>query len=373
MLPTDGTDKGTPGDVDDSGGSSDSSGRSGTFLTGTYNGERGFDSEAFGTWLGRKPAVTELFVDALAGEAWVETFVRTRMTPIWNRGQVPLVVWQPYRSPRERTPADVERKITDGTYDDIIRAWARELASWAKPTGSRDRRFYFVPAEEMNGDWYPWGVLWSDGGAGPTTRTGSPRDYVGMWRHLHNRFEEEGMDERVIQWVWTPNADQAGDIPTERYYPGDEYVDWIGLNGFNYGDINQYSRWQTPEERFGSMIDRMKALADKPLAFPEVSSTSFVDGAFRPSRKAEWIEQLVSFATDENIELVCWYNFDDTGTWESDWAVFGGEHGTSAVTIDNKRYPVYNAYRRETKPPTGRDARPDHPRSLTNDEFAGRF
>lgn len=347
--------------------------QTGAFLTGTYNGERSFDTDALTTWLGRKPAVTEVFADALASASWPETFVRTRMTPVWNRGQVPMLVWQPYRSPRDRTPEDVERGIANGRYDGIVDAWVRALASWAKPTNSRDRRFYFVPAEEMNGDWYQWGALGSDGGAEPTTRTGSPEDYTGMWRRLYDRFAAAGMNERVMQWVWTPNADQIGDVPTERYYPGDEYVDWIGLNGFNYGDINQYSRWQTPEERFGPMVNRMKALGDKPLAFPEVSSTSFVDGAFRPSRKAEWIDQLVSFATAEDVKLVCWYNFDDTGTWESDWAIFGGQHGTSAVSIENERYQVYNAYRRETAPPTGRNAHPNHPRVLTDEAFAGRF
>lgn len=329
------------------------------------------------TWLGTKPAVVLLYDNALTGESWIDTVVGTQMTKIWDQGHVPMLAWKPERPPGERTPENIERRIADGAFDDTIEAWAERLASWVRGGSGFRRRFYFLLAHEMNGDWYHWSAVDTDPGTttktGRTTKTGTPADYVAMWRRIYDIFSETTLDEHTIQWIWTVNTDETGGVRTERYYPGDEYVDWIGLDGYNYGDINPESRWQTPEERFGPMVERMKALADKPLALTEVATTSYVNGAFRPHRKANWIDRLFAFAAKAGLKMVCWYNYDDTGTWESDWAVFRGIHGTSTVRIHGETYRAYETFKTHLKMPSTLNARTDYPRLLTDGEFAGRF
>lgn len=350
--------------------------RSDAVLSGVFTGNPPAELGVFSEWLGHKPTIIVVHVAGIAAaEPWIKEFIEQSVAGVWERGYVPLVIWHPYLSPRERTPENIEVRVANGAFDDTIRTWATHLASWVggDTPGTRRRRFYFLPAAEMNGSWHPWSAADAESGEAVTAKTGTPEDYVRMWKRLYDFFSEAGMDEHTTQWVWTPSSDQVGGVKTEWYYPGDDYVDWIGINGFNFGDTQPYSQWQTPKERLGSMTERMKALADKPLAFPEFASTSYFDGTSQPRRKAEWIARAFSFITENDIKMACWFNIDATGAGQADWSVFGGTHGTSTYRTNSETYRVYNTYRREVQKVAIRNAHPDHPRILTDDEFAGRF
>ena len=71
---------------------------------------------------------------------------------------------------------------------------------------------------EMNGDWYGW--------------SGQPAAYVAAWRHVVSVFRGEGAAN--VKWVWSPNVDN-GDYPFARYFPGDSWVDYVALDGYNWG------------------------------------------------------------------------------------------------------------------------------------------
>lgn len=108
-------------------------------------------------------------------------------------------------------------RVLNGSQDRQIRASARNLAKYGKP-------IFLRWAWEMNGDWYDWG------GA----RNGrDPAAFVRAWRHIHDIFVKAGATN--VGWVWGPNW-QSG--PREawndlrNYYPGDEYVDWVGVSGY---------------------------------------------------------------------------------------------------------------------------------------------
>jgi hypothetical protein len=36
-----------------------------------------------------------------------------------------------------------------------------------------------------------------------------------------------------VAWVWSINVPEVGDVPSSRYYPGDEYVDWVGASFYS--------------------------------------------------------------------------------------------------------------------------------------------
>ena len=85
-------------------------------------------------------------------------------------------------------------------------------------------------AHEMNADWYPWdGVRAS----APGTHDG-PARYVAAWRHVHAVFAAAGATN--VRWVWSPNhrsIPAAAWNDAARYYPGDDVVDWIGVDGYD--------------------------------------------------------------------------------------------------------------------------------------------
>jgi mannan endo-1,4-beta-mannosidase len=370
--------------------------RSGAALTGVYPGGSNLTSKlaTYSNWLSQKPAVAVVFVDAFGSRAAKKGFIEGALTDIWKAGHVPLISWQPFARKKQTTSETIEREIARGNYDKQIRTWAKMLDNWARPRGeeTRGRRFYFRPAHEMNGDWFPWSALDSsrietnvtpapNPNGGPNPASGTPEDYVGMWRQLHRIFSNTGMDETNIQWVWSPNADEIGGIQTERYYPGDEFVDWIGLDGFNFGGSQRYqtgrSNWRTPEQLFDPMLNRMRELTDKPVALTEFASSSAVytgsEIEHRPQRKAQWIRNVFSYVKENDIKMTCWFDVNKTGSEESDWAVFGGNRGTSRVTIDGEQYPVYEDYKRTITADEYLTALSDYPPLLTDAEFAGQF
>ncbi|RJT00357.1 glycoside hydrolase family 26 protein [Halococcus sp. IIIV-5B] len=371
--------------------------RSGTALTGVYSGGPGSDLisnlDRFSTWLSQKPAVAMVYINAFIPRKNKKGFVKGALTDIWERNHVPLISWKPYSERKQQTPEDVEARIANGNYDDHLEAWATLLNDWARPRGekTRGRRFYFRPAYEMNGDWFPWSALDSkeiaadapstpNSTTGQNPATGTPDDYIMMWRHIYDVFSETGLDETNVQWIWSPNAEDIGNIRAERYYPGDEYVDWVGLDGFNFGGSQRYendstSNWRSPNRVFGSMVKRIRDLNDKPLALIEMASSSVPDSGdgYRPEKKAQWIQDAFEYVDENDIKMVCWFNVRKTGADESDWMVFGGKRGTSRTTIEGERYRVYGEYKRSVSASKHLAARTDYPPLLTDAEFAGEF
>ena len=84
----------------------------------------------------------------------------------------------------------------------------------------------------MNLDIWSWSVTapWNNG---------NPQQYVEMWRHVVDIFKQEGVNN--VEWVWCPNCMSNPFAPwndAKNFYPGDEYVDWIGIDGYSWGSAN---------------------------------------------------------------------------------------------------------------------------------------
>lgn len=214
---------------------------------------------------------------------------------------VPVIAWDPMD--QDGPPIDQpEYKLSNiirGDFDDYIDSWARGLAEFASP-------ILLNFAHEMNGNWYPWGI---------GVNGNQPGEFVAAWRHVHDRFTAAGAGN--VQWVWTPNELYEGvPAPVDEVYPGDDYVDWFGMNGFNWGaDIHWescdcQSAWRTFSEIFDSTYQQLTAMADKPIMIGEVASSE-VGGD-----KAAWItdaylEQMPN--AYPRIRAVTWFNRIATG------------------------------------------------------------
>jgi beta-mannanase len=75
-----------------------------------------------------------------------------------------------------------------------------------------------------------------------------PKTFKKAWQHIWEKFEEAGAN-RYATWVWSPDAPDIG-APTnyrlsenpEWYYPGDDYVDWIGWSAYARASIPHQDR-----------------------------------------------------------------------------------------------------------------------------------
>ena len=219
-----------------------------------------------------------------------------------------------------------------------------------------DRRVFIRLAHEPNGTWYPWSA----------SSENSPNDYIAMWQRTHQQLRDIGLDSTHVQWIWTVNNVDIGEYSAEQYYPGDAYVDWLGIDGFNWGTDYSWSRWQSPPEIFESMRYRLGQLApNKPVALPEVASTSGNTFGTDNFAKDAWVEQLAQYVQDADIRMMSWFNQDK----ESDWQVFGGKNG--AEELDGvMTYPAYQQAVGEDYWITGGHS---HPRILSDAQFQGDF
>ena len=123
------------------------------------------------------------------------------------------------------------------------------------------------------------------GGRGVTKNgyDNTPSDWVAMWRHVHNIFTSVGA--RNVSWVWCPNWTSAPFTytPVSRFYPGDRYVDWTCLDGYNADDP-----WLSFSQVYGRSYQTIvKHIAPtKPMMLGEVSSTE------AGGSKATWIRNM---------------------------------------------------------------------------------
>ncbi|MEU8656177.1 glycoside hydrolase family 26 protein [Actinoplanes philippinensis] len=168
--------------------------------------------------------------------------------------------------------------ILDGGSDGVIRSVARKLRDM-------DRPILLRWGWEMNGDWFPW----SGAGNGQ-----DPAGYVRVWRRLHRIFAEQGAGN--VSWIWSPNWNSSPDVSwnqMQRYYPGDDYVDWVGVSGYNfYGE--------SPATLFGPVTRRYGAR--KPII---LSETAAVSG------KAGYIRKLHTWVEDNPaVGAVVWFDTD---------------------------------------------------------------
>src|ERR1044072_5566524 len=89
-----------------------------------------------------------------------------------------------------------------------------------------------------------------------------PKQFNEAWRHMYRIFQAEGATNVI--WTWTANAAGFKDKrkytnnepPAPYFYPGDEYVDWIASDGYNWGfsKRNQGDRWRQALEIFDEFM-----------------------------------------------------------------------------------------------------------------------
>jgi hypothetical protein len=188
-------------------------------------------------------------------------------------GSVPFIRIMP-RSGWEEGRADPKyglARIAKGEYDDELRAWARAAKATRVPM-----LVDFAP--EMNGDWFPWSGLFNGG-----ERNG-PQTYREAYRHLITVMRDEGADN--VGFAFHANVRSAPDEPWNdiaAYYPGDEYIDWIGVSA--YGGVFPGYDWEPLRRALDEVYPKLEALSpSKPMA---VLETGVIEEQGKD--KAAWI------------------------------------------------------------------------------------
>ena len=334
----------------------------GTTLLGVYYGNQGWKMDqvkALESWQGKQNATVVMFTDFC--DRSIKNLFGQQLPNIWNNRNVPLITWEPFLC--STTPNDVEVRIARGEYDAYLNSWADKLRQWLSgPDGvygsADDRRAYLRLAHEMNGDWYPWGAALGGN---------QPADYVAMWRHVRAIFSARGLDATRVQWIWTVNNEDIGGAQAEQFYPGDASVDWVAIDGYNWGASESWSTWRSADLTFDPMLTRLRAITTKPVAITEVGSTTATSAGVDVAAKSAWISRLFAYTQERDIRMVAWFNEDK----ETDWALFGGVNGDSVFAVGRTKYKTYASYKAAVGGAGFVGTSAAQPRLLTDTQFAG--
>ena len=75
-----------------------------------------------------------------------------------------------------------------------------------------------------------------------------------------------------MRWVWSPYVACGSCTAFYKVYPGDAYVDWVALDGYNWGTSQSWSSWQTMAQIFPKSYDAVTRLAPrKPFMIAEIA------------------------------------------------------------------------------------------------------
>ena len=173
-----------------------------------------------------------------------QTFPKDNLNLIWRHKSIPLIYWSPWDRPYDEDLLDGPDKfslnaILEGKWDAYLDKWGDGAREFGQP-------FFVSFCNEMNGDWFPWsGKFYGAETKIPNTNPiafEGPELFKKAYRYVVDRVRARGA--KNILWVFhVMNYSYPQDVwnLAAQFYPGDDYVDWMGLSV--YGQQFQEDKW----------------------------------------------------------------------------------------------------------------------------------
>jgi len=182
-------------------------------------------------------------------------------------------------------------QVLAGADDDALTRLGQEIAAYERPV--------VVSIDpEANGPWYSYG-----------TRKASPAQYVALYRHVHDVLQQAGA--RNVTWAWTISNSPPITHPSllRSLYPGEAYVDWIGIDGYFIGSEDS---WQ---QVFGRVLGEVRQFTGKPFLITETSVQS-------GPQAAQWVRELFAgVESTPGIVGFVWFDYDKAAENRDDWRI----------------------------------------------------
>lgn len=285
----------------------------------------GNDSHAQFVALAGKDIAIEMFFTGWPSNK-LPDFPSSKCTQIHNNGSIPHITWMIYTS-GTTYPLDA---VINGSYDSYISGYADQVKSWEHP-------LFIRLGHEFNGDWYPYGGANNGGGTlngfGDPALPDGPERFIAAYKHVYDIFKNRGVQN--VTWIWCPNngstPDQSWNDPV-NYYPGDAYVDWIGLDGYNFGRSQTWSGWldfwHVYANESGKGIYQKFESYNKPMMIAEFASVE------TGGSKSDWISKAYNLYLKYSfpkIKAVTWFHVRklENGV-DTDWRINSSESALQA-------------------------------------------
>jgi len=174
---------------------------------------------------------------------------------------------------------------------------------------------YVRPWPEMNGDWQAFQPT----PAGDRQYGGTYAEFVAAWRHVVDYTRAHGATN--LKWVFNPTTDTyAQTTPIAKIWPGDAYVDVLGLDGFNWGRDSSWGKWLSFKRIYKRQYANLTALSPAdPVWVCEFGSKEpkKADGApvDRKHSKATWLRDALRHKGMPRIAVMIHFNADKERDW----------------------------------------------------------
>lgn len=214
------------------------------FGAATFHGPARATTESVTRAAGQHPRLLEYY------QSWERPFSAADAQLSYQQGALPMLTWEPRGATlASDQPQYSLDRIASGGYDTYIIRFALQVKATGRPLVLRF-------AHEMNGNWYPWSESNSGNSAG---------DYVKAYRHIHDLFQAVGATDVI--WVWSPNVlRHSKNVALKPLYPGDGYVDWVGVDGYGFGE-------RTATEVLQPTVYEIRRFSQKPILISETGSS----------------------------------------------------------------------------------------------------
>lgn len=219
------------------------------------------------------------------------------------------------------------QRIIDGEFD-------AELAEWGRAAAALPHPLLVEFGTEVNGFWFPWNGKWNGGGLtggyGDPALADGPERFRDAFRRVHDVIAAQGASN--LTWFW--HVDDSG-YPRAAwnsiasYYPGDAYVDWVGVSV--YGPLTPDEGWGRGfRARLDGVYPKLTAVAPgKPIAVLEY-------GARQGRAKARWIGSAI-----RSVARGRWPEVKGLAYWHERWRNEDGSVSDLHIDSDGRSLRAY--------------------------------
>jgi beta-mannanase len=209
---------------------------------------------------------------------WADAFPTAAERDFANGGRILLLNWKP--PPVSGSWAEV----AGGKHDAQIMTTANRLKSFGR---KMFLAFHHEPEDNVGA-------------------YGSATDYARAFRHIHDVFDRVGASNVI--WVWNVMGYMGWQSMLDELYPGDQYVDWIAYDPYNWYGCRAGAKPQTFAEITKPFYDWTAANhSSKPLMLAEFGLREQPDGSLS---KGAWLRDAVSTlrTSRTRIKAVVYFN-----------------------------------------------------------------
>ena len=252
-------------------------------VTGSYPAVHGWDVGKIGT---------EMNLDSVRFDDMINWIAQT-----YERGGLNTISWHMDNlvsggSTWEKTPT-VKAILPGGDAHNLYLDKLQALTEFFRQCKSGDTPvpIVFRPFHEHNGDWFWWGKGISE-----------EEDYIALWRFTADYFKAQGIHQ--LLYAFSPDRSRMNlENAHEDYfygYPGDEYVDIIGLD--NYWDVGHGSNKKSLEESREDLIKSLQLITN--IAKEKGKVAALTETGSNGIQPDDWFTRVLLEPIRENDETI---------------------------------------------------------------------